>query len=263
MDVVADLEVLVARSVSERSAAEIREQRARALLAETLSEREGVARARAALAERVEATDAGLRAGRDHLGPCRLEHGRAERELEALGDRAAAGSDPAARSLARQRDVVETAAEIVQAHERRVAALAREYEVAERDLAAFDAERAERVGVRLEGLLLAGAEHVDELLREAGAGALRVRDLVERRRALKPAEAWKGDWGAGNLHQHLTHAFLVAAAPAETNFARNGPMQGRGFRSFAQVVGSLVGSWRAGRGRSSSGVPAVEGKEAA
>src|SRR5262249_32151511 len=133
---------------------------------------------RTELVEALENAAAEEQAGMDGLGPCRLAHADAERELERLADTAALGSDPAARSIAKATDAVETAASIVAAHERRVRVLAAKREQAEQVLeqhdqvTAIDEQKARERHLDLVGAL------VDQRLSEATAAAIVFRDLM-------------------------------------------------------------------------------------
>jgi hypothetical protein len=79
-----------------------------------------------------------------------------------------------------------------------------------------------------------------------------MKSLIVARRSvdLAPKERWKPDLSALPMHDVLRSAFLAAAVPVETNFARHGATVGRNHRGLAQAAGDLVASWRAGRGQS-------------
>jgi hypothetical protein len=257
VDVVPDLEVLVEQAEVERVLAEQRAQRARDLLRRVRDGRSASDRARRELAERVGEAEVALDAARDRLGPARLEHGKAERELERLADAAAGGSDPAVRSLARQRDVVETCAEIVSAHERRAGLLSAELEAAQSALEAHDASDREHVGGELEELLQDVARHVDGQLGRVCEASLLVRGLVERRRGLRPKEPWAPVWLTGAPYDHVLDAVRYALGPLEAPFVKHGRTVSRNSKPLVRVVQNAVQCWATGRG-SGAAVPPAE-----
>jgi hypothetical protein len=196
VDVVPDLEALVVASAAERLLAERREQRARDLLRRVQDGRSAADRIRKDLVGRVGEAEVALDACRDRLGPARLSHAQAAREVEKLADAAAAGSDPAVRALARASDVEETTGLVVAAHERRAGSASAELAAAEAALAAHDAADRERVGRELEELMRDVARHVDGQLERVCEAGLLVRSLVDRRRSLRPVEPWAPEWQA-------------------------------------------------------------------
>jgi hypothetical protein len=248
VDVVPDLEALVSSAAAELALAERREQGARDLLRRVQAGRSEAARVRRELAERVGEAEVALDAARDRLGPARLEHGKALREVEKLADAAAAGSDPAVRSLARQRDVVETCGEIVAAHERRAGLLSRELEAATAALEAHDVSDRERVGGELEELMQAEAAHVDAQLEQVCGAALLIRGLVDRRRSLRPREPWAPVWLTGAPYDHVLDAVRHALGPLEAAYAVHGRTISRSSKPLVRVVENALESWRTGRG---------------
>jgi hypothetical protein len=156
--------------------------------------------------------------------------------------------DPAVRSLARQRDVVETCGEIVSAHERRAGLLSAELEAAEAALEAHDASDRERAGGELEELMQDVARHVDGQLERVCEAGLLLRGLVDRRRSLRPKEPWAPVWLTGAPYDHVLDAAKHALGPLEASFARHGRTLSRNSKPLIRVVENLIQCWSTGRG---------------
>ena len=182
--VIAALAGQAKQATDERGDAEQRERQALFAVEDAKAAAAKSAHRRAEQVEILEQAAAAEQAGRDRLGPCRLAHADSERDLERIADTAALGSDPAARSIAKARDAVETAASIVSAHERRVRVLAGEREQAEAALAEHDGAELARVAAVVDGLVVVTATRIDSLLDDAVEAASALARLVAMRDGL-------------------------------------------------------------------------------
>lgn len=266
---IAALQTAAKQAEAKASAAATRQRQAEAALASAVAASDDAARRRRVLDDAMLQAQAAEDASRDRLGHVRLQLAGTERQIEAEGDRAASGSDAAAKAIPRLEDTRALQSQLVRAHERRTQEAEAAREAAEQALAEHDAAELARVAALLEDLLTDTAQRTDDTLALAANLVVEVNDLVQARERLTDGLGRRRSvsWRPELLHGGRAVLEVFRNATSHAGAPIGGPTTIRGLpvgKSTAGFVADAVAYWDAVGGadlsppRKESSVPGLE-----